>query len=117
MIDRLTGVCSVTSFPIANDIAGTLEMITEICLVFAGKISFICRKAKEFEPFEEVLAPGYSFRAPTVALQSSIYHVGGRAECCSNVCSSVDRIGHEEACHDVMHAGLGVLRRHVEPNT
>ena len=47
---------------------------------------------------------------------ATVDDIGGRTESRIDVSSIISGSGLEEARHDVVHAGLGVLRRHVEPN-
>ena len=74
-------------------------------------------KSEELEPLKIVFASALRFRACKSTLLATVDDIGSRTESCIDVCSVISGGGLEEARHYVVHAGLGVLRRHVEPNT
>lgn len=51
------------------------------------------------------------------ALQTTVDDVDGGGEGGFHVVIKVDLVGFEEACHDIVHTGLRVLRSHVEPDS
>ena len=75
------------------------------------------RKTEELEPLKIVFASAHSFRASIAALLATVDDIGSCSESRIDIDRIVGESGLKEARHDVVHAGLGVLRRHVEPNT
>ena len=74
-------------------------------------------KSEELKPLKIVFTSARSFRALKATLLATVDDIGGRTESRIDVSSVISGSGLEEARHDVVHAGFGVLRRHVEPNS
>ena len=89
----------------------------EASLLAAGKTT-LCWHAKEVKPVEVVLGSARRLAGlwRPIALVASIDDVDGGAEICPDSVLDVAVVGHKEACHDVVHAWLRVLGRHVEPD-
>ena len=90
----------------------------EAPLLAAGKTALRWH-AKEVKPIEVVLGSARRLAGlwGPVTLVPSIDDIDGSAEIGPDSVLDVAVVGHEEACHDVMHAWLGVLGRHVEPDS
>ena len=89
-------------------------------LISAVKI-FICVEfeAKEVEPLLEVLTSlldlvsAHSFATLNTAVDD--VDSGGEGSC--HIVVQINSIWHKEASRDIVDTGLGVLRRHIEPET
>ena len=87
-----------------------------IALISAINIS-LGRKTEELEPLKKVFASALGTSVSIAALCVSVLDIGSCCEIRTDFGRFVFGIGLKEARHDVVHAGLGGLGRHVEPNT
>jgi hypothetical protein len=77
------------------------------------------RHTKEIEPLEVVLSAARRFRIlrSLSTLDATVDDVNSCSKGGFNVSAVIDIVGLEETCHYVMHTRLGVLGRHIEPDT
>ena len=75
-------------------------------------------ESEVFEPHGIELTTGFGFLGIVfaAALLATINNIDCSSEIRSNVSLLVNFVGLEEARDDVVHAGLGALRRHIEPD-
>ena len=103
--------------PVLVPVAGNIASATSWETGLLGATNVLLGiKSKVVEPLEIVFASADGFRADEAALLPTVNDIGCRSEIRSKLRRAVGGVGLEVARHDVVHAGLGVLRRHVEPD-
>jgi len=103
--------------PVADNITFASIWEVAIWLITASK-AFLSWHAEELKPLGVVFATAARFAILGVlsALDTTIDDVGSGTEGGAKVFRLINSVWLVEACHDIMHAWLGVLGGHVEPD-
>lgn len=115
---RLTGDLTIPGLSPVSWLV-TIPIEGEIATLLSAGQTTLRRHSKELKPFKVVLSTACSLGVlrRLTTLKATVYDVDGGAESGGHVGCLVFSCRHEEASHDVVHAWLGVLRGHVEPDT